>query len=119
MKYLRKLRQEKGLSIQKLEAATDVGQITILNIENGKYKTTNEKMKKLADYFGVKPSLLIKNVSKINESKKCLNQRCLLNQECFCQSHIVTTGRSFCKSENEVSDAAVREKNINGSRFTI
>lgn len=119
MKYLRKLRQEKGLSIQKLEAATGVGQITILNIENGKYKTTNEKMKKLADYFGVEPSLLIKNVSNINKSKKCLNRRCLLNQEYFCQSSIVSTGRSFCKSENEVSTAVDREKNINGSRFTI
>lgn len=104
MNYLRKLRQEKGLSIKKLSKETGVGEITISNIENNNYKKISDKARKLAAYFNVNdPKKLTKNTTKMIKNKKCLNQRCLLNKECFCQSPIVTTGKDFCKSENVVS----------------
>lgn len=103
MTLLRKLRQEKGLSYKKLEAATGVGEITIRNIENKHYNTSNDRLERLANYFGVKdPKELTKSVSKLYKAKKCLNQRCPLNKECYCQSDQVIAGAS-CENQNVVS----------------
>ncbi|MDR3595133.1 helix-turn-helix transcriptional regulator [Clostridium sp.] len=104
MVLLRKLRQEKGLSINQLAKATGVTGPTILNIENKQYKTSNDRLEKLANYFEIADPLeLLKNVTKVIKKKKCLNQRCPLNKQKYCQSPIVTNGKDFCQSENEVS----------------
>jgi Predicted transcription factor, homolog of eukaryotic MBF1 len=106
MILLRKLRQEKGMSYKQLEKATGVGEITIRNIEAKNYKTSKERLKKLADYFGIKEPLeLTKNVSEIIKVKSCLNQICLLNNKKYCQSEQVCDG-AYCKNENEISNPA-------------
>lgn len=119
MILLRKLRQEKGMSYKKLEAATGVGEITIRNIENKQYKTSNDKLQKLAKFFEIKePLKLLEDVTKLIKSKKCLNERCPLNKKKYCQSPIVTIGKDFCKSENEVSKPAKEVKfNNTGALF--
>lgn len=104
MILLRKLRLERGLSYRQLEAATGVGEITIRNVENRHYNTSNDRLQKLADFFGVEdPKELTKNISKLLKTKKCLNQKCPLNKECYCQSEQVIEG-AFCQSENVVSE---------------
>ena len=114
MVLLRKLRTEKGLSMNKLANIVGISCCVIGNIENKQYKSSNETMKKLADYFGIKEPLdLIKSAEITNKSKECLNQKCLLNKNCFCQSDQVIEG-AFCKNENEVSEPlkAVKFNNI-------
>lgn len=115
MVLLRKLRQEKGLSCKKLEQATGVGEIAIRNIENKMYKTSNDRLQKLADYFGIKEPLeLLENVTDTLQVKSCLNQRCLLNKQCYCQSDQVIEG-AYCQSENKVSDQ-VKEVKFNSTQ---
>lgn len=104
MILLRKLRQEKGISINELARATGVERYVITNIENKQYKTTTKNMKKLADYFGIKEPLeLTENVWELIRTKSCLNQRCPLNKQKYCQSDQVCNG-AFCQSENIVSE---------------
>ena len=113
MVLLRKLRQEKGLSMDKLGKLTGISGYTISNLENGRYKTSKNLID-LAKYFDIKNPLdLIKSAEITNKSKECLNQKCLLNKNCFCQSDQVIEG-AFCKNENEVSEPlkAVKFNNI-------
>ena len=110
MVLLRKLREEKGLSTIQVEKETGVGRSTILNIENKHYKSSNDKLQKLADFFGIKDPLdLIKNIDKKTSIKKCLNQRCELNKRCFCQSDQVCDG-AYCQSENLITDKPKKSK---------
>lgn len=109
MVLLRKLRTEKGLSMNKLANLVGISGCVVSNIENKQYKSSNETMKKLADYFGIKEPLdLLKNADGVMKNKKCLNQVCLLNKNCYCQSDRVVQGAD-CRNQNEVSDKA---KNI-------
>lgn len=104
MVLLRKLRNEKGLSTNELARITDVSRYVISNIENKQYKAATTSMKKLADYFGVKEPLeLTEIVYDVTQEKKCLNQRCPLNRECYCQSEQVIEGAS-CESQDLVTD---------------
>lgn len=104
MIYLRKLRHEKGISINQLARETGVNRFTITNIENKQYKAATSSMKKLADYFGIsEPLKLTENVIEVLQVKSCLNQRCPLNKQCYCQSDQVCTG-AYCKSENLVTE---------------
>ena len=110
MVLLRKLRTEKGLSMNKLANLVGISCCVIGNIENKQYKSSDETMKKLADYFGVKNSLdLIKSADEVMKTKKCLNQRCLLNKNCFCQSDRVIEG-AYCQSESLVSNSVKKIK---------
>lgn len=104
MVLLRKLREEQGLSMNKLAQKLGINSSVIANMENKQYKTNNNTLKKLAEYFKIENPLdLYKNADRLLKSKKCLNQRCGLNKECYCQSDQVVAG-AFCKSENEVSE---------------
>ncbi|AQS10601.1 hypothetical protein CLOBY_27460 [Clostridium saccharobutylicum] len=104
MVYLRKLRQEKGISINALSKTTGISAPTIRNIEVKNYKTSNNNLKKLAEYFEVKEPLeLLESVSQELKVKKCLNQRCPLNKECYCQSDQVIAGE-YCKSQKLITD---------------
>lgn len=109
MVLLRKLRLGKGMSINKLSKEADVPFSTILNMETKHYKTSEDRMKKLADYFGIKEPLeLIATVSDTLKVKGCQNQGCPLNEECYCQSEQICNGAS-CESQNLVTD---KPKNI-------
>ena len=104
MILLKKLRQERKLSIVGLANITGVNRSVISNIENKQCKSTSESIKKLAKYFGVKkPSDLVENVVNVIQDKSCLNQRCLLNKKCYCQSDQVIKG-AYCQNEKTVSD---------------
>ncbi|AGX43983.1 helix-turn-helix domain-containing protein [Clostridium saccharobutylicum] len=104
MILLRKLRQEKGLSIEKLAKEIDIKESTIRNIENKIYKASNENSKKFAKYFNVSdPKKLTENVDELIKEKRCLNQRCPLNKECYCQSDQVIAGE-YCKSQKLITD---------------
>lgn len=110
MVLLRKLRKEKGISINQLAKETGVNRFTISNVENKQYKAATRAMKKLADYFGIKePLSLSENVVDILQAKSCLNQKCPLNKQCYCQSDQVCNG-AFCKNEKEVSEPANKVK---------
>ena len=101
MVLLRKLRTEKGLSMNKLANLVGISCCVIGNMENKQYKSSNETMKKLADYFEVENPLdLIKSAETTIKSKKCLNQRCLLNKNCYCQSSKVIEGAD-CRNQNQ------------------
>ena len=103
MVLLRKLRQEKGLSMNKLASLVGISCCVINNIENKQYKSASNNMKKLADYFEVENPLdLINSAETTIKSKKCLNQVCLLNKNCYCQSIKVIEGAD-CRNQNEVS----------------
>lgn len=39
-----------------------------------------------------------------NKVKPCFNQKCYLNDKCFCQSVIVIEGRGSCASQYNISD---------------
>lgn len=109
MVLLRKLRTEKGLSMNKLANLVGISCCVIGNIENKQYKSSNETMKKLADYFGVENPLdLLKSAEDTIKSKKCLNQVCLLNKNCYCQSDRVIEGAD-CRNQNQVSE---KPKNV-------
>ena len=109
MVLLRKLRTEKGLSMDKLGKLTGISGYTISNLENGRYKTSKNLID-LAKYFDIKNPLdLLKSTEDTVKSKKCLNQRCLLNKNCYCQSDRVVKGAD-CRNQNEVSS---RSKDIN------
>jgi transcriptional regulator with XRE-family HTH domain len=104
MILLRKLRLERGLTYRQLEKETGVGELTIRNVENKHYNTSNDRLKKLADYFGIAdPVELTKDDSELIKDKSCLNQRCLLNKQCYCQSEQVIAGAS-CENQNLVTD---------------
>lgn len=110
MVLLRKLRQEKGLSIKQLAKEADVDRFVITNMENKQYKSASDKTKKLANYFGIEnPLELTENVWELMKTKGCLNQRCPLNKECYCQSEQVCEGES-CESQRLVTD---KPKKIN------
>ena len=71
MVVLRKLREEQGLSMNKLAKIVGISNFVIGNIENKQYKSASTNMKKLADYFGVKDPLdLIKSAEDMISSKK-------------------------------------------------
>jgi DNA-binding XRE family transcriptional regulator len=110
MILLRKLRQEKGLSINKLAREVNVNSFVIANIENKQYKAATKSMKKLADYFGIKEPLdLTESVWDLIKVKSCLNQRCPLNKEKYCQSEQVIAGAS-CESQDLVTDKSKKAK---------
>lgn len=105
MILLRKLRQEKGLSMGKLAKESGAERTAISNIENGHYKQVTPNMQKVADYFGIKDPLELTSrvPDDINTSKGCLNQRCLLNVQCYCQSDQVIAGAS-CDGQHKASN---------------
>lgn len=109
MILLKKLRIEKGLSQVDLANVSGAEKTSISNIENAHYRTVTPNMQKLADYFELKdPLLLTKKVPEdILTTKGCLNQRCLLNSQCFCQSDQVIRGAS-CDNQNAVSNPTKR-----------
>lgn len=108
MVLLRKLRIEKGLSMNQLGKFTGISGYTISNLENGQYKTSGSLVN-LAKYFNINNPLdLLKSAEKIIKLKKCLNQVCLLNKNCYCQSEKIIKGAD-CRNQNEVSNKA---KNI-------
>ncbi|MDF2881538.1 MAG: transcription factor [Clostridiaceae bacterium] len=105
MILLRKLRLSKGLSTVQLSKESGAERTAISNIENGHYKQVTPNMQKVADYFGIKDPLELTSrvPDDINTSKGCLNQRCLLNADCYCQSDQVCAG-AYCQSESLVTD---------------
>lgn len=104
MILLRKLRQEEGLTYEQLEEVTSVSDTTIRNIENRHYKGSNYNLRKLANYFKIKEPLeLLRYVTEVIKIKSCLNQRCQLNKECYCQSDQVIAGAS-CDSQDKISN---------------
>ena len=114
MVLLRKLRQEKGLSMDKLGKLTGISGYTISNLENGRYKTS-KKLIDLAKYFDIKNPLdLLKSTEDTVKSKKCLNQRCLLNEKCYCQSNQVIEG-AYCQSEH-LENNPVKEFKFNNTQ---
>ena len=118
MILLKKLRQEKGLSIVGLANITGVNRSVISNMENKQCKAMSNNIKKLAKYFGIKKPLeLVENIADILKTKSCLNQRCLLNKEKFCQSENVCNG-AYCQNEKTVSDQQKEVKfNNTGALF--
>ena len=125
-KTLKKLRIERGWTQSKLAKKIGVPKQTISALENNYYCPSKKVLKNLAEAFGVQVEQLgkIKNHrNKYNylkkkkregrkiqiealelKEKKCLNQRCLLNCNCLCQSVIVTNNVAGCKSENLITE---------------
>lgn len=79
---------------------------SIWKFEIGKTTMLSKQLKKIATFLNVPIEELskeIKEETKECKSKPCLNQICLLNKECYCQSDQVIEG-AYCKNENEASN---------------
>lgn len=118
---LRLIRESKGMSRSALSKETGVNSCTIWKYETGKSEMLKPLLKKLATYFEVTIEELAIEVAedKIEQLKvkSCLNQRCLLNKEKYCQSDQICNG-AFCKNENEVIEPVKEVKyNLTSSLF--
>ena len=118
---LKRLREEKGWSQEKLASIAGLTRSTIGAIENNYYTATERVLKKLYKAFGISvgelgipPNLKNKFMKKARDKermtipegkvKACFNQACLLNKNCFCQSPIVVNQIAGCKGQHDVKD---------------
>ena len=123
---LKKLRIERGWTQLKLAEITGIQKQIISALELEYYPPSQRNLKSLSAAFNVSIEELgeIKNKrNKYNDlrkkkrekrkiqiaalelkEKKCLNQRCMLNCNCLCQSVIVTNNVAGCKSENLITE---------------
>lgn len=106
IRNLKLIRESKGVSRSTLSKETGVSPDSIWKFETGRTTMTTKRLKKIAKYFKMSLEELSREIedknSKILQAKKCQNQRCGLNNKCYCQSDQVIEG-AYCKSENEVS----------------
>lgn len=124
---LRKLRTEKGLSQTQLATRAGLCKSAIRAYEEGYYSPVSTALRKIAFALGVtleqlgKPPIMSrgpyrkrttsqKQASNTNSAvpenkvKSCFNQKCLLNENCFCGSIIVVAGKVGCESQHKISD---------------
>ena len=115
---LRVIRESKGMSRSALSKETGVNSCSIWKYETGKSEMLKPLLKRLAAYFNVTIEELaieiIEEKVKTLNTKSCLNQRCSLNKEKYCQSDQVCNG-AFCQSENKISDP-VKEVKFNSTQ---
>jgi transcriptional regulator with XRE-family HTH domain len=104
MRKLRYIRQAKGLSIENLSKETGVNYSTIQLFETGKTNMKKGLLKVIADFLGSTiEELSIEVIKNEIKEKKCQNQRCPLNKQCYCQSDQVVAG-AYCKSQDLVTE---------------
>ena len=110
---LRVIRESKGMSRSALSRDTGISTSTIWKYETGKSEMLKPLLKKLAEYFNTTVEALAIEIieAKVEniKTKSCLNQRCLLNKNCFCQSERVIEGE-YCQNEDLVSDKTKKVK---------
>lgn len=116
MKKLRLIRRSKGISLQSLSKETGVNHSTIWKYESGRTEMQSKLLKKISVFLNVPIEELSKDIqeeAKKCKSKHCLNQRCLLNKECYCQSDQIIAGAS-CDGQHKTSNPlkAVKINNI-------
>ncbi|HCU2759699.1 TPA: helix-turn-helix domain-containing protein [Clostridioides difficile] len=75
MLILKKLRTEKGISLDKLSTDLNINKSTLSRIENGLREPKESFIKDCSDYFGVSTDYLIGkiNIDDSNKLTKCLN----------------------------------------------
>lgn len=132
---IKKLRIEKGWTQSKLAKLAGVKKQRISALELEYYPPSKRDLSKLSKVFNVSIEELgeVKNHrNKYNDlrrekkkvrqiqiaelelkEKKCLNQRCMLNCNCLCQSIQVTNGIAGCKSENLITKEEDKKYFIN------
>ena len=69
-KLIRKLRQEKGLSLRKLADMVDMSYVNISHIENGKFKTDDNLIKQLAKALDHDEDQMLSLVDSVNDDIK-------------------------------------------------
>ncbi|WP_271814535.1 helix-turn-helix domain-containing protein [Clostridium beijerinckii] len=109
IRNLKLIRESKGVSRSALSKETGVSPDSIWKFETGRTTMTNKRLKKIAKYFKMTLDELSKEIedenSKILQAKKCQNQRCGLNNKCYCQSEQVIEGAQ-CNNQHLVTEKA-------------
>ena len=72
--------------------------------QNNNYEKLLKALDTKADIAKMEKSKKQKKEITSNKVKPCFNQKCYLNDKCFCQSVIVIEGRGPCASQYNISD---------------
>ena len=106
---LKKIREEKGLTVLELSRLSGVKMPTMQRYEaypGSIVRPDKEIIKKLAEALGVKETdIFVKDEIKVKKETKtfeCQNQACLLNKNCKCNNDVVIQGKAPCYGRNEV-----------------
>ncbi|NFO89178.1 helix-turn-helix transcriptional regulator [Clostridium botulinum] len=103
MRMLMRIRKAKNWSYKKLSKKSGVPESTISDYEKGKIKKLNSiALNKLANALQTTTKEIQKDYYEISV-KKCLNEKCLLNKNKYCQSPQVCNGKAWCRGENKIS----------------
>lgn len=78
---LRALRSQKGVSQEKLALETGIGRRYMSDIENGRRNVSLEIIEKLAEFFEISPSELIRKIEHANEPPLTIDSL----KDCLCE----------------------------------
>lgn len=106
MRYLRELREKKGMTIKQLSECSGVGTTAICSFELSRSEMKRNSRIRIAGILNstveeisreMDPKKVIKKVEKkVYEPKKCLNENCPLNKDKKCINDVVLSGRAPC-----------------------
>ena len=104
MRRMRSIRVAAGLSLKKLSKLTGVNCESIRKHELNEKTICKKNQLKIAQILGVTIDELNADDSenKSTSGFKCLNEKCLLNKNKFCDNPVVLSGRSICHGRDKV-----------------
>lgn len=121
MRYLRELREKKGISIRQLSKCSGVSETAIWNFEMARTEMKQNLRTRIAGILNATVDEISKEMDTLKlvkekvekkvayKPKKCLNENCPLNKEKKCINDVVLSGRAPCFGENLVKS----KQNIN------
>lgn len=124
MRYLRELREKKGMTIKQLSECSGVGHTAIWSFEMSKSEMKRNSRIRIAGILNatvdeiskeMDPKKVIKKPEKkVYEPKKCLNENCPLNKNKKCVNDIVLSGKAPCFGKELIKEksAALNYRNI-------
>lgn len=108
MRYLRELREKKGISIRQLSKCSGVSETAIWNFEMARTEMKQNLRTRIAGILNATVDEISKEMDPIKviketvekkvtyKPKKCLNENCLLNKDKKCINDIVLSGKAPC-----------------------
>lgn len=127
MRYLRELREKRGISIRYLSRCSGVSETAIWNFEMERTEMKQNLRTRIAgilnstvDEISRKSNTVAQVKEKVEKkitykAKKCLNENCPLNKEKKCINDVVLSGRAPCFGKDLVKS----KQNINYSNTKL